>query len=88
MANVDVDDRFIGFHFTEEPTNTVAQAGRVELNCQYAAVMKNIASRIEWRKDGAEMGTLQSTGKVWSSVVLIKFGRNELMPKFPINLIF
>lgn len=57
------DDRFIGFHFTEEPTNTVAKAGRVELKCQYAVLTKNIA-HIEWRKDGAEMGTLRSTAKV------------------------
>ncbi|OZC12393.1 hypothetical protein X798_00024 [Onchocerca flexuosa] len=58
------DDRFLGFHFTEEPTNTVAKAGRVELNCRYAMSVKNIASRIEWRKDGSELRSLRSTGKV------------------------
>uniref|UniRef100_A0A0R3RPF6 Ig-like domain-containing protein n=1 Tax=Elaeophora elaphi TaxID=1147741 RepID=A0A0R3RPF6_9BILA len=60
-----MDDHFLGFHFTEEPTNTVAKAGRVQLNCRYA-VLKNVASRIEWRKDGAELGTLRSTGKFFS----------------------
>ncbi|CAG9536052.1 unnamed protein product [Cercopithifilaria johnstoni] len=61
---IDQDNRFLGFHFTEEPTDTVAKSGRIELNCQYAVFTKNIASRIEWRKDGAELGTLPSAGKV------------------------
>ncbi|EJD75220.1 immunoglobulin I-set domain-containing protein [Loa loa] len=61
----DNDDRFLGFHFTEEPTNTIAKAGRVELNCRYAVSIKNLSSRIEWRKDGAELGSLRSAGKVF-----------------------
>ncbi|KAM3720689.1 Netrin receptor [Dirofilaria immitis] len=68
----DNDDRFLGFNFTEEPTNTVAKGGRVELNCRYAISLKNIASRIEWRKDGAELGSLRSTGKV-----LREFGKSS-----------
>ncbi|VDN82848.1 unnamed protein product [Brugia pahangi] len=59
-----VCDRFLGFHFTEEPTNTVAKAGRIELNCRYAISMRNTSSRTEWRKDGAELASLRPTGKM------------------------
>ncbi|MCP9260388.1 Immunoglobulin I-set domain-containing protein [Dirofilaria immitis] len=77
----DVNDRFLGFNFTEEPTNTVAKGGRVELNCRYAISLKNIASRIEWRKDGAELGSLRSTGKVSSDL------KNYLQWGHPVTVI-
>ncbi|EJW85310.1 hypothetical protein WUBG_03778 [Wuchereria bancrofti] len=64
LEDEELDDRFLGFHFTEEPTNTVAKAGRIELNCRYTISMRNTSSRTEWRKDGAELGSLRPTGKM------------------------
>ncbi|VDN35003.1 unnamed protein product [Gongylonema pulchrum] len=34
------------------------------MNCRYALSTNNVPTRIEWRKDGAELSTVRSTGKV------------------------
>ncbi|VDN27071.1 unnamed protein product [Gongylonema pulchrum] len=60
-----MQERFLGFRFTEEPANAVAKAGRVQLDCRYALSTNNVPTRIEWRKDGAELSTVRSTGKVF-----------------------
>ncbi|VDN01815.1 unnamed protein product [Thelazia callipaeda] len=58
------NERFLGFHFTEEPSNAVAKSGRIELNCRFITALKDVSSHIEWRKDGAELSILRSNGKM------------------------
>ncbi|KAK0424070.1 hypothetical protein QR680_008482 [Steinernema hermaphroditum] len=67
---ITVDPRYVGFHFTAEPENVVAQAdSRVLLHCRHSTSPKTngggyLENRIEWRKDGAPLRGVRQAGRI------------------------
>ncbi|VDM66870.1 unnamed protein product [Strongylus vulgaris] len=55
-------DRFISFHFDDQPRSTLVADNRILLNCQYTVERANIKDvRLEWKKDGSSLNVKSSS---------------------------
>jgi len=58
--------RFLGFHFIEEPQNTIATVDNYAiLHCKYDFAQRDAADvRLEWRKDGQAINSIRPVGRI------------------------
>uniref|UniRef100_A0A914C4A8 Uncharacterized protein n=1 Tax=Acrobeloides nanus TaxID=290746 RepID=A0A914C4A8_9BILA len=58
--------RFLGFHFIEEPQNTIATVDNYAiLHCKYDFAQRDAADvRLEWRKDGQAINSIRPVGRM------------------------
>jgi hypothetical protein len=60
------DNRYLGFHFVNEPESVIASVDNSALfNCKYELSKKeDVEVRVDWRKDGTSLSTSRSNGRI------------------------